>query len=147
MRLAIVLLIGFLAGTLWGNLPPPQEAAAKEPTVLYRVTVLPQTTPAPEVKPATDPFFELYQEAMRSGKTLYVWVDYRCPSSALQVGGLHFYAPEKRWRDVTGPAVVILKPRGDGWMGREKVVLAKDCCARELTSGPTAPASRASGGG
>ena len=107
-------------------------------------------TPAPEVA-APDPFYTLYQQAVASRQPLYVWIDYRCPSSANQAGGLHFHAPGTRWRDVQGPAVVVLKPlAAAGWLGREKVVLARDCCAAALTSGLSAelqPASRAAGRG
>lgn len=125
--------------------------------------------PEPTEKEVTPPkaseFRIAFEAAKRDRAPLYVWVDYWCPSSALQIAGAHHHRVNGKqwtelklqgtdgvWRETTveGPAVVVLKPdAATGGYYREKTVAAKDCCAASLTSGagPTVQASRSMGGG
>lgn len=98
------------------------------------------SVPVPEI--AVDPFAERYRQAVATNQPLYVWVGYRCPSSADQLAGaLHVHLPIG-WRGIAKPSVVVLRPSSppDGWLRRMAVVDAKDCCAAELARALAGPA-------
>ncbi len=74
---------------------------------------------------------DLWAQALKESRPLCIWVGYRCPSSADQVPGmLHYHTAV--YKDVKGPAVVVLIPWSDGKLYRGEVVSAEKCCAAEL---------------
>lgn len=72
---------------------------------------------------------EEYDALARGRQRVYIWVAYRCPSSASQVDGEHRFVT--RYRDVNRPAVIVLRPQ-DGVLIRDRVIEARDCCASTL---------------
>jgi hypothetical protein len=73
-----------------------------------------------------------YAALARGTKTVFVWVAYRCPSSASQVVGVHRHCDN--YLGITRPCVVVLKPRNGTELVRERVIEAKDCCASSLAN-------------
>lgn len=81
-------------------------------------------------------------------RPVFVWINYRCPSSADQVSGIHRHVTAMliNGRIETAPQVVIMRPDGRGWLVYERTVAARDCCASALSNAPQ-PAFAAPRGG
>lgn len=89
----------------------------------------PPQAPAPPAGSAD--YSAAYQSAVREGRTLYVWVGYKCPSSANQLSeAVHVFVDS--FRGSTVQRVVVGVPDGVGGLDRVGEVLAPDCCAAEL---------------
>ena len=124
-------LLSAVAVALWAS-----HALASEFTVSpgFLVTVhaaLPSVTPAPGVVPFDTDYGAAARRAVREGLPLYVWVAYKCPSSANQIPeAVHVFLSEFEGSDEQ--RVVVGLPNGSGWLDEAGVVQAEDCCATAL---------------
>lgn len=74
---------------------------------------------------------EASRKAAREGKTLYVWVAYNCPSSAVQLPeAIHCFVDS--FQDDATQRVIVATPNGRGWLSLRGTVMAEDCCAATL---------------
>lgn len=92
---------------------------------------LEETDQGPAIVPAKS-LNSLWEQALKETRPLCIWVGYRCPSSAIQVPGMLHWHQAEAYKEVKGPAVVVLVPGGDGKLYRGEVIAADKCCAAEL---------------
>src|SRR4029453_8916641 len=60
-----------------------------------------------------------------------------CPSTSNQLPGMLHHHEQGPWRDVRGPAAVVLVPGGDGALYRAEVISAERCCAANIRAAVT----------
>jgi hypothetical protein len=74
---------------------------------------------------------EAYRQAIDEGKPLAIWVNYKCPSTALQLTDfVHTFASD--YKGDSTPRVVVGLPDGQGWLSKAGEVSGEDCCASNV---------------
>lgn len=85
---------------------------------------------------AQETYWTMRERAIREHKALFVWIGYRCHSSAIQVPGLHYHATAEEaqlFRDrLPGGAGVIVSYAHEDNLYYAGAVLAEDVCAANL---------------
>lgn len=128
MRYALAALVAALCSAVVAEAGDRERARA---ALALSLALAGPTTPTPGTAEFLTDYKTAADLAARERKLLYVWVAYKCPSSANQIlDAVHVFVD--RFQGDDRQRVVVAVPDGSGWLHLAGEVQAEDCCASEL---------------